>query len=137
MFYIYIDGACSGNPGPSAIGIVIENEYHAVIDMWGEYIGLATNNIAEYMALKKALLRAKELSLDNITVYSDSLLLVRQLRGIFKVRSSNLYRLFCDVKEIEKSFNKVEYAYVPREKNYRADSLAKMALKIRGRYPPP
>ena len=136
-YYIYIDGACSGNPGPSAIGIVIEKDYGVVIDMWGDYIGIATNNIAEYRALKEALTRAVELSLDNLVVYSDSQLLVRQMNGVYKVRSPNLYGMYVDIKRLESSFRSIRYIYIPREKNYRADSLARIALRMKSRYPPP
>jgi ribonuclease HI len=136
MIFLYIDGACKGNPGPASIGVVIQNNYGVVIDMWGEYIGYATNNIAEYTALIKGLQRCIELGMDEVVVYSDSQLLVSQLTGKYKVRSKNLIEYYSEVMKLKTSFRSLEFQYIPREYNSRADSLANQALKIKGRYPP-
>lgn len=136
MYRLYIDGASKGNPGPAAIGIVIETEAGSVIDLWGEYIGISTNNVAEYTALIYGLERAKELSIKNMVVFSDSKLLVNQLNSTFRVTSEKILPLYNRVKQLETNFITINYVHIPREKNSRADSLASKALSIRGKYPP-
>lgn len=136
MHYLYVDGASRGNPGPSAIGIVIETDYGAVIDMWGEYIGEATNNIAEYTALLRGMRRLLELGIGEIIVFSDSELLIKQLKGIYRVRDEKLKKIYFMIKSLENRFEKITYVHIERNKNFRADSLANKALDIRGRYPP-
>ncbi len=136
MYYLFVDGASRGNPGPSAVGIVIETDQGYVIDMWGEYIGVATNNVAEYMALIKGLERLLELDVKESKIFSDSELLIKQLKGEYRVRDEKLKQLFKKVKDIERKFDNVFYNHIPREKNIRADSLANMALDTKSRYPP-
>lgn len=136
MYYLYVDGASRGNPGPSAIGVVIEAEYGYVIDMWGDYIGIATNNVAEYMALIRGMEKLLELKIREVKIFSDSELLVKQLNGEYRVKDKKLRKLFVRVKELEKEFNTILYQHIPRDRNTRADSLANMALNIEGRYPP-
>ena len=136
MYYLYVDGASRGNPGPSAIGVVIEEEYGYVIDMWGDYIGVATNNVAEYTALIRGLKKILDLKIREVKIFSDSELLVKQLNGDYRVKDKKLKKLFEEVKELEKKFNRILYQHIPREKNTRADSLANMALNIKDRYPP-
>ena len=136
MYYLYVDGASRGNPGPSAIGVVIEAEYGYVIDMWGDYIGIATNNVAEYTALIRGLKKILDLKIREVKIFSDSELLVKQLNGDYRVKDKKLKKLFEEVKELEKKFNRILYQHIPRERNTRADSLANMALNIKGRYPP-
>lgn len=136
VYLIYIDGTCKGNPGPAAYAVVVQDEVGTVIDMWGDYIGFATNNVAEYTALIKGLERALELGVREVIVCSDSQLLVRQLNGEYKVKSANLTPLYDKAKALERMFVSVQYRHIPREQNARADSLANEALRIRARYPP-
>lgn len=123
---VYIDGAAKGNPGPAGIGIVI-----CKVQEIKQYIGRVTNNVAEYKALITAL---KHLSLsqnnkEEIIIYTDSQLLVRQLNGIYKVKSLSLQDLYREVKELEKNFKKISYHYIGREKNKKADLLANQAIR--------
>lgn len=136
MIIMYIDGASRGNPGPAAIGVVIETDYGAVIDMWGEFIGVATNNVAEYMALIKGLKRLIELSIKEAIVRSDSQLLINQLNGRYRVKSKNILPLYLEAISLCRDLTCIEFEYISREENLRADSLANKALDIRGRYPP-
>lgn len=136
MYHLFVDGASRGNPGPSAIGVVIEEEYGYVVDMWGEYIGIATNNVAEYTALIRGMEKLVQLEIKEVKIFSDSELLVKQLNDEYQVKDEKLKKLFKSVKELEKKFNRVFYQHIPREKNTRADSLANMALDIQARYPP-
>jgi ribonuclease HI len=127
---IYTDGACLGNPGPAGIGIVICNESGKIIKEDKEFIGNATNNIAEYRALIKALEQANDFSVTRVECFSDSELMVRQLNGVYRVKNEKLHELFLLVKEKERGFKGVTYSLVPREKGLikRADKLANLAI---------
>ena len=122
------DGASRGNPGPAGIGAVIE------VDGTGEqvelcaYIGEATNNVAEYRALLLALAEAEKLSPASLTVRSDSELLVRQLNGEYKVKSSLLKPLFLDAVRRLRRFPSARILHVRREENAKADLLANRAI---------
>ena len=127
--YINCDGASRGNPGRSAIGIQIKGEdKKTVLKQHGEYIGKATNNVAEYLAVLKSLDLAKRFTNQNVFVYSDSELLVRQLNGIYQVKNENLKELFNQVQKLQNSFQKVVFTHVRREYNAIADQLANDAL---------
>lgn len=128
---IYCDGASSGNPGDSGIGVVIylaneENKNYKI----SEYIGIATNNVAEYSALIKGLEKARSLGLRKIKVFLDSELIVRQLNGIYKVKSDNLKQLWTHAKNILEDFDSHIITHVRREMNKEADLLARKAIKI-------
>ena len=127
---VYINGASRGNPGPAGIGIVISDSEGRVLREHYEYLGPNfTNNQAEYMALIKALeLCSSIFPKGTIHVFSDSELLIKQLMGLYKVRSPNLKRLFREVKRKEKLFNKVVYHHISRENNVKADKLASKAI---------
>ena len=127
--YINCDGASRGNPGMSAIGIQIKGEdKKTVLKQHGEYIGKATNNVAEYLAVLKSLDLAKRFTNQNVFVYSDSELLVRQLNGTYQVKNKNLKELFNQVQKLQNSFQKVVFTHVRREYNVIADQLANDAL---------
>jgi len=127
--YINCDGASRGNPGRSAIGIQIKGEdKKTVLKQHGEYIGKATNNVAEYLAVLKSLDLAKRFTNQNVFVYSDSELLVRQLNGTYQVKNENLKKLFNQVQKLQNSFQKVVFTHVRREYNVIADQLANEAL---------
>lgn len=121
---VYSDGGSKGNPGPAAIGIILVKE-DKIIEEYSEFIGIATNNQAEYKALIKALDLCLKYKETEILCYSDSILLVNQANGNFKVRNRSLYQLYIELKAKEKNFLEVKYNYVPRENPFiaRADSL--------------
>ena len=124
---IYTDGACRGNPGEAGIGIVVmEND--AVLKEISHPIGTATNNIAEYTALSLALQEAHVLKADSLKIFSDSELMVQQIRGLYKVKHANIIPLFEQCKQGAAKFKHFEIDLIPREKNKRADVLAKNAI---------
>ena len=126
MLVINIDGASRGNPGPAGIGIVFTRDNLRTTDH-REFIGKKTNNQAEYAALKKALQIAS--AFDNeLTVLSDSQLIVNQRNNMYKVRSKQLKIIFREISTIERRFKKVIYKHIPREKNEYADLLANQAI---------
>jgi len=125
---LYSDGGSRGNPGPSATGYVIYDEDGQVIKQEGAYIGLTTNNQAEYLALKAGLLMAKELGVQELRVYMDSLLVVNQLNGLFKVKNRELWPIYQAVQDLRPVFKKISFNHVPRELNKIADSMVNECL---------
>jgi len=127
--YAYIDGASKGNPGKASVGIVIKDCYNNTIERYKATIGEATNNIAEYTALKIALNLASRYS-NNITIMSDSMLLVNQMNGVYKAKRDHIKRLIHEINDIVKNKGlTVEYRLVRRESNKEADALANEALE--------
>jgi ribonuclease HI len=114
---IYTDGGSRNNPGKAAIGIVILDKDKNKLIETGKYLGIATNNQAEYKAVIKALKIAKKFS-DNVVLYSDSQLIVMQLKGKYKVKNKNLINLFNKVKKLENNYDEVEYKHVKRDNKY-------------------
>lgn len=125
---IFIDGACSGNPGPAAVGIVIKKD-GGILKEIALPIGEATNNIAEYTALILALQEAALLHVSRIKIFTDSELMFHQLTGTYKVRDERLKSLFAKARHLRKCFQEVDIARIPREQNKDADKLAAKALK--------
>jgi ribonuclease HI len=125
---MYTDGGARGNPGPSAIGIVIKNDDGETIMEIGKFLGTATNNEAEYLALVEGLAAAKEKGSGALVCYLDSELVVKQLRGEYKVKNNRLKIFYDKVKMAEKDFTAIEYRHVPREKNQQADALVNEVL---------
>ena len=125
---LFTDGGSRGNPGPAAFAFVIEVDDGTVLDSHGETIGIATNNVAEYSALVAGLGRALELGLDELEVVSDSELLVKQMRGEYRVKNAALQELFLDASRLARRFGRVTYTAVRREHNALADSLVNDAL---------
>lgn len=127
---IYTDGASRGNPGPAGIGIVICNETGEVIREYGAFIGIATNNVAEYQALIKALELARGFHASEVACFSDSELMVKQLNGEYTIKNPRLQELLLHVREKEKLFRTVSYQHASREDTciMRADQLANRAL---------
>jgi ribonuclease HI len=126
LLVINIDGASRGNPGPAGIGIVFTRDNLRITDH-REFIGKKTNNQAEYAALKKALQIAS--ALDNeLTILSDSQLIVNQRNNMYKVRSKQLKIIFREISNLEMHFKMVIYKHIPREKNEYADFLANQAI---------
>ena len=128
MITAYIDGGSRGNPGPAGYGVRFVDEDGRVIDEFRESIGLATNNVAEYQGLIAALRRAAADGHRAIRIRSDSLLLVRQMLGEYRVRNGGLQPLHRQARGLAGAFDRVEYEHVPREENAEADRLANEAM---------
>ena len=122
------DGGARGNPGPAAFGYVLETEDGTVLDARGERIGIATNNVAEYRALLAGLEKAIELGVDELEVVSDSELLVKQMRGEYRVKNEALRDLNEEANALESRLGRVRYTAVRREHNELADRLVNEAL---------
>ncbi|HAL28982.1 MAG TPA: hypothetical protein DCP25_19940 [Chloroflexi bacterium] len=122
------DGGARGNPGPAAYGYVLEAEDGTVLDARGEAIGVATNNVAEYRALLAGLEKAVELGLGDVEVVSDSELLVKQMRGEYKIKNDALRELADQAERLEDRLGRVTYIAVRREHNELADRLVNEAL---------
>jgi ribonuclease HI len=122
------DGGARGNPGPAAYGYVLETDDGTVLDARGETIGNATNNVAEYRALIAGLESAAERGVTELDVVSDSELVVKQMRGDYRVKNEVLRALWEEATELEGRFARVRYTAVRREHNELADSLVNEAL---------
>lgn len=125
---VNIDGASRGNPGRAGIGIVIRDANGNVLKKYKEYIGMKTNNEAEYAALKKALGLAQAYGKKHVTIYSDSELIVRQRRREYRTRKKHLKTAAKEVEALEQIFGEVSYESIPREENREADMLANQAI---------
>ena len=122
------DGGSRGNPGPAAYGYVLEAEDGTVLDARGEAIGTATNNVAEYSGLIAGLASALERGVEEVEVISDSELLVKQMRGEYKVKNETLRELVEDANALADKLKRVSYTAVRREHNELADRLVNEAL---------
>ena len=118
----FTDGGARGNPGPAATGIVIKNEQGEILAHYGEYLGHQTNNFAEYSALLSALKKAKELGATEVDCVLDSELVVKQMRGEYKVKEPTLQKLFMAVYNTATQFKKVTYRHTMRAGNKEADA---------------
>jgi ribonuclease HI len=125
---LYTDGGSRGNPGPAAFAYVLEAGDGTVLASHGETIGVATNNVAEYRGLVAGLAKAVELAVPEIEVVSDSELLVKQMRGEYKVKNEALRALSLQDTRLARQLDKVEYRHVRRAHNELADSLVNEAL---------
>ena len=126
------DGGARGNPGPAAYGYVLEADDGTVLAAHGEAIGTATNNVAEYRALLAGLEKALELQVEEVEVVSDSELLVKQMRGEYKVKNAALRELSSDATHLARRIGRVTYTAVRREHNELADRLVNEALDSAG-----
>jgi ribonuclease HI len=118
------DGASRGNPGPAGIGVEITTEDGTVVSEIARGIGETTNNVAEYTAVIEGLALAKELGARSVTLRSDSLLLISQLTGRYRVKSTHLQPLHRRARSIAAGFERTSFEHVPREENREADRLA-------------
>lgn len=125
-FRAFIDGAARGNPGPAGAGVYVSAEGEAPAEEHFEALGHTTNNVAEYRALLLALKRAVDRSATEVSIASDSLLLVQQILGRFKVKAPHLKPLHAKALELLKNFRRFAIAHVPREDNKKADRLANL-----------
>ncbi len=119
------DGGSRGNPGPSASGFVIQDETgETVLETGGKFLGITTNNQAEYRSVLFALERAKELGVEEIEFRLDSLLVVNQMSGIYKVKNKDLFVVYEEIKKLISGFKSVKFKHVLREYNKLADAEA-------------
>jgi ribonuclease HI len=124
----YVDGAARGNPGEAGAGVVFKDASEEVVEKLSQYLGQATNNMAEYKALLLALKRAGELGATSLQVYSDSELLVHQINGRYRVRVPHLQKLCQEAIRLIRGFRSVNISHIPREKNAEADEQANIAI---------
>jgi ribonuclease HI len=129
---LFTDGGARGNPGPAAYAYVLESEDGEVLAAHGETIGVATNNVAEYGGLVAGLEKAIELELTEVEVVSDSELMVKQMRGEYRVRNEALRELSLRAGRLAREVGKVSYRHVRREQNELADRLVNEALDAEG-----
>jgi ribonuclease HI len=125
---IYTDGACRGNPGEGGAGVVFEDGEGKEVTTIQRYLGLVTNNVAEYRALLIALEVAQEFNAKRIRLFLDSELVVKQIKGEYRVKNSNIKPLYEVVKAAISAFEEVQITHIPRDKNKRADLLANAAI---------
>jgi ribonuclease HI len=121
---VHTDGAARGNPGPAGAGAILTTPEGDVVAEIAEGLGETTNNVAEYTAVILGLERAAALGALEVTVRTDSQLLVQQLAGRYRVRAAHLQPLFRRVRELAASFDRVRFEHVPRAANAEADRLA-------------
>jgi ribonuclease HI len=129
---LFTDGGARGNPGPAAAAYVLEAEDGTVLAAHGEAIGVATNNVAEYRALVAGLTRAADIGVVELEVVSDSELLVKQMRGEYRVKNEVLRDLNRQAAGLATRFRRVAYTAVRREHNELADRLVNEALDAAG-----
>ena len=125
---IYTDGASRGNPGHAGTGIVILDKNGKVLDQFGEYIGKATNNVAEYKGLISALKKAKKYLPCSVSLMLDSELVVRQIKGEYRTKDETLKAYLEFASQLLSEFDRYEVKHIPREKNKAADRLANQAI---------
>lgn len=125
---IYTDGGSRGNPGPSASGYVLLTREGEVIEEGGEYLGITTNNQAEYQAVKLALEVVRKYKPTQIRFFMDSLLVVNQLNGIYKIRNKDLWPVHSAIKNLSSEYKKITFQHVRREFNKLADSKVNEVL---------
>ena len=135
----FTDGGSRGNPGPSAVGVVIKNDKNEIVLRTSKYIGETTNNVAEYEALILALQKAKgifktqKIKKGDLECYLDSELVVRHLNHEYKIKDEGLQLLFIKVWNLMLEYNSVRFIHIPREKNKLADELVNRELDGQGK----
>jgi ribonuclease HI len=127
-FLLYTDGGSRGNPGPSATGVVIKDQTGNVLAAYGEYLGIQTNNIAEYSALLSGLTRAKQLGATQVDCILDSELIVKQMNGIYRVRNPELQKIFVKIYNLRQQFKSVTFRHILRAGNKEADAEVNKTL---------
>ncbi len=131
IWSLYCDGASRGNPGQAGAGVVLVDPGGKVREQHQEYLGEATNNVAEYRGLLLGLKVARNLGIRKLQVYSDSELLVRQINGSYRVKQPHLQVLWQEAQQELKRFEAYKVTHVPREMNQQADRLANQAIDQR------
>jgi ribonuclease HI len=125
---LHFDGGSRGNPGPAGIGVVLLDEHGEPVYELGEFLGRCTSNFAEYTALIRGLAAAKILKASKVSIKADSELVVRQINGIYKVKSPDLKPLYLRARSLMDEIGDVKIQHVYREGNARADELANLAM---------
>jgi ribonuclease HI len=125
---VHVDGGARGNPGPAAAAAVLSTPDGEVVDEAHEYLGVATNNVAEYRGLLLGLERAKALGATEVDVVNDSELVARQVNGVYKVKHPDMRPLHADALEALRGFSRWSIRSVPRAENAAADALVNQAL---------
>jgi ribonuclease HI len=125
---VHTDGGSRGNPGPSAAGYIIETPEGDFLARGGEYLGVTTNNQAEYLAVREALERCKELGVSEIAFFCDSMLVVNQMNGSFQIKNRDLWPVHTAIKQLIDTFHRVTFTHVPREQNVAADHEVNVLL---------
>jgi len=125
---VHVDGGARGNPGPAAVGVVVSGPDGAVLQEGSEYIGEATNNVAEYRAVQLGLRLARELGARQVEVVNDSELIARQIGGEYRVKHAGLKPLYQETMAALRDFDRWSVRTVRREGNARADELVNEAL---------
>jgi ribonuclease HI len=128
---VYSDGAARGNPGPAGAGAVLLDTQGRVVDRLGKYLGVQTNNYAEYMGLLLGLKRARALGAREVEVFADSELMIRQLGGQYAVKSPTLKPLFEQARALLGEFTRVKLVHGPRAMNTDADEMSNRAIDER------
>jgi len=126
----YTDGGARGNPGPAAIGVVLLDEKGQVVAEVSKYIGQATNNVAEYLAVVYALQEALYRKASKVVINTDSQLVAKQIMGKYKVKDQNLLKFRDLILNLFRGFDKVEVREIPREENDKADGLVNRAIDL-------
>lgn len=130
---IYSDGGSRGNPGPSASGFVIMNQYEHVLHEGGMYLGITTNNQAEYHGVRLGLEKALEMGMKTVDFRVDSMLVVNQLKGIYEIKNRELWPIHERIQELITHFEKVTFTHVKREFNQLADGMVNKILNAHAR----
>ena len=125
---LYTDGGSRGNPGPSATGFVILDFKDQIVNKGSKYLGITTNNQAEYTALVDGLKKCQDIGVEELEVYMDSLLIINQMKGSFKVKNADLIPLYRSAIQLSHNFKSISYTHVRRELNSIADSLVNECL---------
>ena len=125
---VWTDGGARGNPGPAGYGVVVADPRGRVLAELAEGIGWATNNVAEYQGVIAGLRKARELDARRVRVRADSLLVVNQQKGLWKVKNAGLRPLWAEAARLARGFERVTWEHVARERNRRADALANQAM---------
>lgn len=125
---LYTDGGSRGNPGPSATGFVILDSKDKILNKGSKYLGITTNNQAEYTALVDGLKKCQDTGVENLEVYMDSLLIINQMKGAYKVKNADLIPLYRSAIQLSNNFKSISYTHVRRELNSIADSLVNECL---------
>ena len=128
---LYVDGGSRGNPGPAGIGVVVLDEKGKTLKEFNKYIGIATNNIAEYYAVIYGLQEALFQKIDEARLFLDSELVAQQLEGEYRVKDAKIKPLFEQALHLISGFKKVEIKHIDREKNKEADKLVNKAINLK------
>ena len=125
---VHADGGSRGNPGPSSSGFVVLDMDDKILVDKGVYLGVTTNNQAEYTALRLGLEEALKMGAREVDVYMDSLLVINQMKGVFKIKNRDLWPIHDAIQQLAKQFKHIRYTHVPRELNKLADAAVNRAL---------